>query len=175
MKWLYAPLLVVSLLAVTDAKAEPKTSYGLSIFGDLKYGPDFKHFDYVNPDAPKGGSIKLRDIDSFDTVNPFLLKGNVAVINGDKGGDLNFNFTQLMTPSYDEPDALYGLLAETVTIDENGRWVEFKLRPEARFHDDTPITAEDVAFTFRTSKIPAFISGYCRCAGSRPSAYQIYL
>ncbi|MDF2366571.1 extracellular solute-binding protein [Sneathiella sp.] len=140
------------LVGAVTAEAEPRTSYGFSTFGDLKYGPDFTHFDYVNPDAPKGGRIKLRDLDSFDTVNPFLLKGKPALINGDKGGDLYFNFTQLMTPSYDEPDAVYGLLAETVTIDDQRQWVEFTLRPEARFHDDTPITAEDVAYTFNTLK-----------------------
>ncbi|MEX1034504.1 MAG: extracellular solute-binding protein [Sneathiella sp.] len=147
-----APLLTALLLMTTSAAADPRTSYGLSVFGDLKYGPDFTHFDYVNPDAPKGGTIKLRDLDSFDTVNPFLLKGNPALINGDKGGDIYFNFTQLMTRSFDEPDAVYGLLAETVTIDGQGQWVEFNLRTTARFHDDTPITAKDVAFTFDTLK-----------------------
>ncbi|MEX0582574.1 MAG: extracellular solute-binding protein, partial [Sneathiella sp.] len=147
-----APLLTALLLMTTNVAADPRTSYGLSVFGDLKYGPDFTHFDYVNPDAPKGGTIKLRDLDSFDTVNPFLLKGNPALINGDKGGDIYFNFTQLMTRSFDEPDAVYGLLAETVTIDGQGQWVEFNLRTTARFHDDTPITAEDVAFTFDTLK-----------------------
>ncbi|MCF8466150.1 MAG: extracellular solute-binding protein [Sneathiella sp.] len=152
MKWIYAPLLMAGLLSAANAVAEPTTSYGLSIFGDLKYGPDFKHFDYVNSEAPKGGTIKLRDVGTFDTVNPFLLKGNAAIVNGDKGGDLYFNFTQLMTPSFDEPDGVYGLLAETITVDDKGQWVEFKIRPEARFHDDTPITAEDVAFTFNILK-----------------------
>lgn len=136
----------------SNAAAESRTSYGFSTFGNLKYGPDFPHFDYVNPEAPKGGRIKLRDLDSFDTVNPFLLKGKPALINGDKGGDLYFNFTQLMTPSYDEPDAVYGLLAKSIAMDETRQWVEFILRPEARFHDDTPITAEDVVFTFNTLK-----------------------
>jgi microcin C transport system substrate-binding protein len=140
------------LIGATPARSEPITSHGFSTFGDLKYGPDFSHFDYVNPDAPKGGTIKLRDLDSFDTVNPFLLKGKPGLINGDKGGDIYFNFTQLMTPSYDEPDAVYGLLAESVTMDETRQWAEFALRPEARFHDDTPITAEDVAFTFHILK-----------------------
>ena len=152
MKKTVAPLVAILFMLGTGANAEPKTSYGLSPFGDLKYGPDFNHFDYVNPDAPKGGTIKLRDLDSFDTVNPFLLKGNPAVVNGDKGGDLYFNFTQLMTPSYDEPVAVYVLLAKSVTLDDQGQWVEFTLRPEARFHDDSPITAEDVAFTFNALK-----------------------
>lgn len=153
MKKLLAPITAALLIFGTGSSfAASETSYGLSVFGDMKYGPDFTHFDYVNPDAPKGGMIKLRDLDSFDTVNPFLLKGNPGVINGDKGGDLYFNFTQLMTRSYDEPDAVYGLLAKSVTIDDAGLWVEFALRPEARFHDDTPITAEDVAFTFNALK-----------------------
>ncbi|MZR29377.1 extracellular solute-binding protein [Sneathiella litorea] len=152
MKTSLAPLFAILLAISPNAYAEPTTSHGLSTFGGLKYGPDFAHFDYVNPDAPKGGTIKIRDLDSFDSVNPFLLKGNPGVVNGDKGGDLYFNFTQLMTPSYDEPDGVYGLLAETVTLDDKGQWVEFMLRPEARFHDGTPITAEDVAFTFLTLK-----------------------
>ena len=145
-------LLTFLLVGAATANAEPRTSHGFSTFGDLKYGPGFAHFDYVNPDAPKGGTIKLRDLDSFDTVNPFLLKGKPALINGDKGGDIYFNFTQLMTPSYDEPDAVYGLLAESITMDDTRGWAEFTLRPEARFHDDTPITAEDVAFTFNILK-----------------------
>jgi microcin C transport system substrate-binding protein len=132
--------------------AEPIPQHGLSAFGDLKYGPDFTHFDYVNPDAPKGGPIKLRDIDSFDSLNPFLLKGKVGIVNGDIGGKTDYSFTQLMTRSLDEPDAVYGLLAETATVDENGQWVEFELRPTGRFHDGSPITAEDVAFTFEILK-----------------------
>ncbi|TNE41405.1 MAG: ABC transporter substrate-binding protein [Alphaproteobacteria bacterium] len=152
MRRIFAPLLTAALLMGSAAGAEPVTTYGLSTFGDLKYGPDFTHLDYVNPDAPKGGAIKLRDLDSFDTLNPFLLKGNPAYINGDKGGDTFFLFTQLMARAYDEPDALYGLLAKSVTLDDKGQWVEFALRPEARFHDGSPITAEDVAFTFNILK-----------------------
>ncbi|WP_334128330.1 extracellular solute-binding protein [Sneathiella sp.] len=147
------PALVATFLLVTIAAyAEPQPSHGFSAFGELKYGADFTHFDYVNPQAPKGGTIKLRDLDSFDTVNPFLLKGNAGLLNGDRGGDLYFNFTSLMTPSFDEPDAVYGLLARSVTVDPDGRWAEFRLRPEARFHDESPITAEDVAFTFNLLK-----------------------
>ena len=132
--------------------AEPAPQHGLSVFGDLKYGPNFTHFDYVNPTAPKGGPIKLRDIDSFDSLNPFLLKGKVGIVNGDIGGKTEYTFTQLMTRSLDEPDAVYGLLAETAMVDEKGHWVEFNLRPTARFHDGSQITAEDVAFTFETLK-----------------------
>jgi len=152
MRFSFVPILLLALLLSAPASAEPMPQHGISAFGDLKYGPDFKHFDYVNPNAPKGGSIKLRDLDSFDTVNPFLLKGKIAVINGDIGGELSYNFTQLMAQSYGEPDAVYGLLAETALLDDDGRWVEFTLRPEARFHDNSAITAEDVAFTFKTLK-----------------------
>ncbi|PHQ67358.1 MAG: hypothetical protein COB93_11165 [Sneathiella sp.] len=152
MKLAIAPLLIFALILGSAASAGPEPRHGLSTFGDLKYGPDFKHFDYVNPDAPKGGKIKTWDVDSFDSVNPFLLKGYPAVVNRDVGGDLSFTFTQLMTPSYDEPDAVYGLLAQTVTVDDEGGWVEFSLRPEAVFHDNLPITAEDVAFTFNILK-----------------------
>ncbi len=134
MKRALPSLIAVILLMATGVSAEPQTSHGFSAFGALKYGPDFTHFDYVNPKAPKGGTIKLRDLDSFDTVNPFLLKGNPGVINGDRGGELYFNFTSLMTPSFDEPDAVYGLLAKSITLDDAGNWAEFTLRPDARFH-----------------------------------------
>lgn len=144
--------LFVGILFANLSQAEPVPQHGLSTFGDLKYKADFTHFDYVNPNAPKGGAIKLRDIDSFDSLNPFLLKGKVGIVNGDIGGKTDYTFTQLMTRSLDEPDTVYGLLAETATVDENGQWVEFHLRPTARFHDNNPITAEDVAFTFESLK-----------------------
>ncbi|MEH6527271.1 MAG: extracellular solute-binding protein [Sneathiella sp.] len=148
----YFYALFFGILFANFSQAEPASKYGLSTFGDLKYKDGFTHFDYVNPSAPKGGAIRLRDIDSFDSLNPFLLKGKVGIVNGDIGGKTDYTFTQLMTRSLDEPDAVYGLLAETATVDEKGQWVEFNLRPTARFHDNSPITAEDVAFTFEALK-----------------------
>ncbi|MBX9924758.1 MAG: extracellular solute-binding protein, partial [Hyphomicrobiaceae bacterium] len=122
--------------------------HGLSVFGDLKYAPDFKHFEYVNPEAPKGGRISLiggTGITTFDSFNGFILKGDPA--NG-----LELLFDSLMVRATDEPDAVYGLLAESAEIAADGRSVTFKLRETAKFSDGTPVTAEDVAFTLTTLK-----------------------
>ena len=131
-------------LAASQAFAGAVTvSHGVSVFGDLKYGADFSHFDYVNPDAPKGGTLRLWGLDTFETLNPFILKGRKEAWNA-------LLFDTLMVRAFDEPDALYGLVAQAVEIPQAGGWVAFRLRPEARFHDGTPITADDVAFTFET-------------------------
>jgi microcin C transport system substrate-binding protein len=136
--------------AANDAKTE---SHGISAFGDLKYPADFHHFDYVNPDAPKGGlfstipSVKLYNQSylTFNSLNAFILKGEGAV-----GMDLTF--TALMSRAGDEPDALYGLLAKSVQISDDKLIYRFTLRPEARFHDGSGITARDVAFSLTTLK-----------------------
>ncbi len=120
-------------------------SHGLSLFGDLKYGPDFAHFDYVNPDAPKGGSVRYSAIGTFDTLNPYTLKGNAAA-------GLGLDTDTLMVGSPEEPASAYGLVAETVEIPADRTWVQFTLRKEARFHDGTPITPADVVWTFETLK-----------------------
>ncbi len=125
--------------------AATTTSHGLSAFGDLKYPADFAHFDYVNPTAPKGGtwSTGYGNV-TYDSFNPFILKGNSAIgVNG-------LIFDSLMTGSGDEADAMYGLIAESVELPEDRSWVAFNLRPEARFHDESPITSDDVVFTFNT-------------------------
>jgi microcin C transport system substrate-binding protein len=116
--------------------------HGISVFGELKYPPGFKHFDYVNPAAPKGGALRLYDIDTFVNVNPFIL--NVTIAEG-----ILLTFDTLMARALDEPDALYGLVAESIEVAPDGTAAAFNLRPEARFHDGTPVTAEDVAATFR--------------------------
>ncbi|MEL6265228.1 MAG: extracellular solute-binding protein, partial [Pseudomonadota bacterium] len=119
-------------------------THGLSAFGALKYAAGFTHFDYVNPDAPKGGefSTALPGI-TFDSLHPFVLKGNSAA-------GMAFTHDRLMEGSADEPDSVYGLVAETAELADDGSAVTFTLRPEARFRDDSPITAEDVAWTFET-------------------------
>jgi microcin C transport system substrate-binding protein len=126
--------------------AEPK--HGLSIFGALKYPADFKHFDYVNPDAPKGGSasqIGTAGLTTFDSFNSFILKGDAA-----QGMELCFD--TLMTRALDEPDAVYGLVAETADVAPDALSVTFKLRPEAKFADGSALTADDVVFSFETIK-----------------------
>ncbi len=145
MRWRHALLAALLAFAVPAGVAAGEhavtRSHGVSVFGDLKYQPGFSHFDYVNPAAPKGGTIRLAAIDSFDTLNPYILKGA-------KEGSMGLTFATLMTRAYDEPDALYGYIAESVALPADRRWVEFTLRPEARFHDGSTITADDVVFTF---------------------------
>lgn len=138
--------LVLLLLPSAQAQAEPR--HGLSAFGELKYPPDFKHFDYVNPDAPKGGRFALIGsvgVITFDSFNPYILKG-------DKAERLELLFDSLMVRAHDEPDAVYGLVAESAEVAPDGKSVTFKLRPEARFSDASPVTAADVVFTFETLK-----------------------
>ncbi len=119
--------------------------HGVAMHGDLKYGPGFSHFDYVNPDAPKGGEVRQSAIGSFDNLNPYILKGQSA-------SGIGRIFESLMTGSEDEAFSQYGLIAETVEMPEDRSWVAFTLRPEARWHDGTPITVDDVLFSLETLK-----------------------
>ena len=137
---------------IGSAAARGGSAHGLSLFGDLKYGPDFPHFDYVVPNAPKGGRLHLATVDTYSTLNPFTLKGTSAAGAG-------LPFESLLEGSADEADAAYGLVAESVALAPDRRSVRFLLRPEARWHDGTPITARDVAFSFEiltTEGHPAF-------------------
>jgi microcin C transport system substrate-binding protein len=141
-----AAVLAAALLASSAALAQDSIkSHGLSLFGDLKYPADFKHFDYVNPDAPKGGTMRLGVVGTtFDSFNPYIVRGNPAV------GLTTDYFESLMTSSQDEPSTEYGLIAESVEVAKDGSWVVYNLRPEARFHDGSPIRPEDVIWSFDT-------------------------
>lgn len=133
--------------------SEGAKRHGMSIFGELKYPPDFAHFDYVNPQAPKGGTFSQigpttaynASFYTFDTLNGYILKGNAPQ-------GLHLLFDTLMARAFDEPDALYGLAAESVEISDDGNRLVFHLREGARFHDGTPLTAEDAAFSFMLLK-----------------------
>ena len=138
----------LALLIFGAAAAEPR--HGLSAFGDLKYPADFTHFDYVNVDAPKGGTLRLRDTLSFDTVNPFTLKG--IRFRSDTAAVMGFPYDSLMTGTADEPASMYGLVAESADLADDRTSIVFKLRPEARFHDGSPITVDDIIFSFNTLK-----------------------
>src|SRR5690606_36382581 len=147
-----AALLGLALAAAAlPASAEPR--HGFAVLGELKYGPDFRHFDYVNPDAPKGGETVEWYQGSFDSLNPFILRGVPAAGHNPflPSGTL-LTFESLMVPSADEPDSYYGLIAESVELPEGLGWAEFNLRPEAKFHDGGAITAEDVVFSLETLK-----------------------
>ena len=144
-RWLLASVLglLSSLSVATGALATPV--HGIALHGQLKYGPDFPHFDYVNPEAPKGGEARFAAIGSFDTFNPFNIKGEPVVGIGQL-------FESLLTSSADEPFSEYGLIAESVDVSADRSSVMFTLRPQAKFHDGSPVTADDVLFSFETLK-----------------------
>lgn len=117
------------------------TAHGISTFGELKYDEGFAHFDYVNPEAPKGGEFSTWAFGTFDSLTPYILKGNPAA------GATVF-YDSLLTGNLEEPDAMYGLVAERLEYPENREWVIFYMRPEARFRDGTTVTAQDVVFSY---------------------------
>ncbi|MDP9513951.1 extracellular solute-binding protein [Pseudomonas protegens] len=149
-------LLFFSLALSFPASATITESHGYAQFGTLKYPAKFTHFDWVNPVAPKGGTLRVMAFGTFDTLNPYTFKGisPVATPNFLQYGVNELNEplmvgTGLYAPSGDEPTSSYGLIARSVEYSEDRSWVVFNLRPEARFHDGKPITAYDVAFSYR--------------------------
>lgn len=131
------------LLCITSL-AEGAPRHALTLYDEPpKYPANFTHFDYANPDAPKGGTLRQAGFGSFDSLNPFINKGVAA-------DDIGLIYDTLTTNSLDEPFSVYGLLAEKIEKGPNNSWVRFHLRPEARFHDGKPVTAQDVVFTFET-------------------------
>jgi microcin C transport system substrate-binding protein len=132
-------------LAQTPAQ-KVTVAHAFAMHGDVKYGPDFKHFDYVNPNAPKGGEVKLEAIgQTFDNLNPFILRGVAAA------GSASI-YDSLMVSSADEPFTEYCLLCETIEVPDDRSWVAFNLRADARWHDGKPVTADDLVWTFETLK-----------------------
>lgn len=135
---------VASVNALLYAEENPVIiAHGIAMHGDLKYPADFTHFEYANPDAPKGGNIVLSGYGTFDSFNPFVPKG-------DADGNIMLIYDTLLTNSADEPFSEYGLIAEKLEYPEDRSWVIFHIRPTARFHDGKPITADDVVFSFNT-------------------------
>lgn len=143
-----APLLPRLALAEGEAR-----SHGMAVIGDLKYPADFSRFDYVNPDAPRTGRIVTQlsswggnqNPDTFNTLN-------IYVLSGDGAAGMGLTFDSLMTGSSDEPGSVYGLVAKEVEVSDDRKTLRFFLRPEAAFHDGTPILASDVAFSLTTLK-----------------------
>tara|TARA_B100000315_G_scaffold241012_1_gene261440 strand:+ start:545 stop:2383 length:1839 start_codon:yes stop_codon:yes gene_type:complete len=138
--------LIVAAVPALGQAQEVKPVHGIAMHGSPKYGPDFKHFEYVNPKAPKGGKVRLSAIGTFDSFNPYIIKGNPAAGIG------GFVYESLMTSSEDEAFTEYGLLAESIEMPEDRSWVAFTLRKEARWHDGKPVTVEDVIFSLGALK-----------------------
>jgi len=138
-----APAVARLVPRAAAAADEAAWRHGLSLFGDLKYPPDFRHFDYVNANAPKGGTLRQITVGTFDNFNPVPagVKGNLA----DGTGLL---FDTLMAASLDEASSEYGLIAEAARFPSDFSAVTYRLRREARWHDGMPITPEDVIFSF---------------------------
>jgi microcin C transport system substrate-binding protein len=145
-----APLLgrlgLPSFTAPARAQAR-EWQHGLSLFGELKYSPGFKHFDYVNPQAPKGGTARLIGFGTYDNFNIA-----VSGVKGSLSGGINFIYNQMMADALDEVSTEYGLLAEAVSHPPDFSEATYRLRPEAKWHDGKPVTVEDVIFTLEAFK-----------------------
>ncbi len=147
-------LTIVAIGAAIPAVAQEKITktHAITTFGEPKYSADFEHFDYVNPDAPKGGEWSGWGFGGFDSIHPYSTKGRAV-------GLASIFFETLLEGSADEVDTLYGLLAESFEYPESKDWVIFNMRPEARFSDGTPLTAEDVVYSYellRDKGLPSF-------------------
>lgn len=137
-------ILAVNILILAGNRAPAEPQHGIAMYGTPALPHDFVSLPYANVDAPKGGQIVLGEVGSFDSLNPLILKGRAP-------WQLRYlGFESLMGRNYDEPFSLYGLLAESVETDANRTWVEFTLREEARFSDGSPVTVEDVLWSFET-------------------------
>ena len=117
-------------------------SHGISTFGELKYNSDFQHLDYVNPNAPKGGEVSIWAFGSFDSMHPYTTKGRSGSLS-------SIFFESLLTGTSDEIGSAYGLVAKSMEYPKDRSWVIFNMRPEAKFSDNTPLTAEDVMFSHK--------------------------
>src|SRR5579863_2275738 len=152
--WGFVFGLVLSPAVIAAAAAA--ASNGLSLFGELKYGPAFQNFEYVNPTAPKGGTMKFSAIGTFDNLNPFIIKGVPAA-------GIGMIFDTLTSASEDEPSSEYGLVADSIDVAPDKLSVLYTLRPQARFHDGSPMTPEDVVWSFDTLRdkgLPMYRSYY---------------
>lgn len=138
-----AALVILAAFTVAARAGAVITAHGISTFGDLKYPADFAHLDYVNPDGPKGGEISQWAFGGFDSMNPYSVKGRAGQLS-------SAMYESILTGTADEIGATYCLLCETLEYPEDRSWVIFNLRPEARFSDGSPLTAEDVAFSYET-------------------------
>ena len=138
------PVFAALALVFVAAAAAGEPMHGIAMYGAPALPPDFAHLPQANPDAPKGGAIRFGESGGFDSLNPWILKGRAPAAIA------SYTVQTLMGRNYDEPFALYGLLAESVETDDARSWVEFTLRPEARFSDGSPVTVDDVMWSYQT-------------------------
>jgi len=153
-------LLLCLLLLPAAASAQVTRSHAITVLGTPALPADFAHFPYVNPDAPKGGEVTFAMVGSFDGFNPYILRGNAAFglgaswqpgVGGTGAGSAGGHvWESLLVGSADEVATGYGHLAETIEVPADRMWIAFEIRPQARFADGTPVTAEDVVWTFNT-------------------------
>ena len=136
---------LVSLATVPAWASDSAAAHAIALHGEPKYGPGFTNFDFVNPGAPKGGNIRLAAIGTFDTLNPYTLKGVAA-------SGLGLTYDTLTHNAEDEAFTEYGLIAETIEVAADHSSVTYQLRPQARFHDSSPVRVEDVIFSLETLK-----------------------
>ena len=136
------PLSKIVGISVAHAD-ERKFSHAITLYDDIKYPAGFKHFDYVNPNAPKGGKVRLYQLGTFDSLNPFTFKGDSVAVTTNEA---------LVSRALDEPTTDYGVVANGVWFPEDRSHVVYRLRPEARFHDGKPITVEDIMWSMETRK-----------------------
>ena len=136
-------ILILSLIAIDYGWSQQKITFthALAMTGTPKYAENFKHFAYANPDAPKGGEVKLGTVGTFDSLNPYIIRGVAAA-------GIGFMYDTLTDQSLDEPFTQYGLIAAKIELPEDRSWVIYHLHAEAKFHDGKPITAADVVFSF---------------------------
>jgi peptide/nickel transport system substrate-binding protein len=161
-------VLAGSVLQAGERAFVLETRHGIAMHGEPELPPDFAHFPYVNPDAPKGGRIAYGLLGSFDSLNPFVVKGATTTARGLRDGTFGDNvFESLMARSAAEPFTLYGLIADSVRTPEDRSWVEFTINPLARFSDGKPVTVDDVIFSFellRDKGRPNFQAAYGQVA-----------
>ena len=144
MKRFYSALSLLALFAsvwLQAVSAQPPLRHAISLYGEPKYDADFNHFDYANPQAPKGGTLKQGVLGHYDSLVPYIDRGTAAV-----GSHMMYD--SLLARSWDEPLTKYGLIAEKIELDPDNNWVAFHVNPRAYFHDGKPVTAKDVKFSF---------------------------
>jgi microcin C transport system substrate-binding protein len=139
-----ALFLAAMVPAMAQQPVSTKTVNALSLIGEPRYKPGFDHFDFVNPNAPKGGTARLSVAPgTFDSLNPYIVAGTPPQ-------GIGLVFESLTQDSIGEPSTAYGLIAESITVPSDNSWVEYTLNPKAKWHDGKPITPEDVIFSFNT-------------------------